>query len=122
VRGTSSISRGGLPGRLFRALDADRGKALPYWLECRNDDDDTPRLAAARGIGQVEPLGVHPEFTRRGVGEALLGELLARFRGHGASLARVETEPGNFAAIGAYQRAGFRVAHAVRAYGKLFGP
>jgi mycothiol synthase len=205
--------------RLFRALDAERGKALPYWLECRTDDDDTAALAAAlgfalasdryvgleqsldsttlparppagialrqlaghgeaaayaelhraafgtgsmtgewrarmlqmpqyradldlvavnhdgrlagfvvgwldpaRSIGQVEPLGVHPEFTRRGVSEALLGEILARFRGHGATLARVETEPANLAAIRAYQRAGFRAAYAVRAYGKFFSP
>ncbi len=72
-------------GRLFRALDADRGEALPYWLECRSDDDDTPRLAA--------------EFNREGIGAALLGELLTRFRGLGATHAQVEAEPGNLAAI-----------------------
>ena len=203
-------------GELFRVLDAERGKALPYWLECRSDDDDTPRLAAARGftltddryvgleralpglaapaapppgfclrqlsgrteatayaelhraafgsaamtgewrartlqmpqwradldlvavaddgrlagfvigwfdgarrVGQVEPLGVHPDFTRRGIGVALLGELLARFRLLGATAAQVEAERGNLAAIGAYERAGFHAAHTVRAYGKL---
>lgn len=206
-------------GELFRVLDAERGEALPYWLECRSDDDDTPSLAAARGftltedryvgleraldglavpappppgfclrqlsgraeaaayadlhraafgsaamtgewrarttqmpqyradldlvavaddgrlagfvvgwldrargVGQVEPLGVHPEFARRGIGAALLGELLARFRNLGASVAQVEAEDDNHAAIGAYQRAGFQPAHAVRAYGKLFTP
>ena len=204
---------------LFHALDAERGQALPYWLECRSDDDETPPLAVARGftltedryvgleqsldglpvpaapptgfylrqlagtgeaaayaelhrrafastamtgewrsrtmqmpqyradldlvavaqdgrlagfvlgwhdaarsIGQVEPLGVHPEFARRGIGAALLGELLARFRRLGAMVAQVEAAAGNFAAIRAYQRVGFRPQHVVRAYGKLFAP
>ena len=40
--------------RLFADLDAERGRALPYWLECRSDDDDTPHLAAARGFTQCE--------------------------------------------------------------------
>jgi mycothiol synthase len=204
-------------GRLFAALDAERGRALPYWLECRSDDDDTPRLAASRGFtlcedryfslaqpldrlatpappppgfavrvlagaaeagacaavhraafgsaspmtgawrartlrmpqyraeldlvavaadgrlagyvlgwldpvrgtGQVEPLGVHPDFTRMGIGNALLGEVLARFRALGATIAQVEAAHRDDAAIRAYQAAGFRVAHSVRAFGKL---
>ena len=79
-------------------------------------------LDRARSVGQVEPLGVHPEFARKGIGAALLGELLARFRDLGATVAQVEAERGNLAAIRAYQRAGFRAAHTVRAYGKLFTP
>jgi len=41
-------------GRLFAELDAERGMALPYWLECRSDDVVTPHLAAARGFTLCE--------------------------------------------------------------------
>jgi len=81
---------------------------------------DSGRLDPARGIGQVEPAGVQPEFKRKGIGAALLGELLTRFRGLGATHGQVEAEPGNLAAIRAYQRSGFRLAHTVRACGRLY--
>ena len=207
----------GWAGRLFADLDAERGMALPYWLECRSDDDDTPQLAAAHGftlcegryvslaqpldnlatpapppagfairvlagmtetdacaalhraafghaspmtgawrartlempqyraeldlvavakdgrlagyvlgwldpifgIGHVEPLGVHPNFAGLGIAKALLGELLARFRALGVGLAQVEAAHHNETAIHAYQAAGFRPAHTIRAFGKL---
>jgi mycothiol synthase len=51
--------------RLFGELDAERRRVLPYWLECRSDDHDTPLHAAARGftltedryVGLEQPLG-----------------------------------------------------------------
>ena len=71
------------------------------------------------GIGHVEPLGVRPDFTGLGIAKALLGELLARFRALGAGLAQVEAAHHNEIAIHAYQAAGFRPVHTVRAFGKL---
>ena len=54
-----------------------------------------------------------------GIGKALLGEVLARFRAHGATFAQVEVAHGDEAAIRTYQAAGFRVTHTVKAFGKL---
>lgn len=77
-------------------------------------------LDPARRVGQVEPLGVHPDFTRLGIAAALLSELLARFARLGAETAQVEVAPANMAARRAYQAAGFRQGHTVRAFGKLY--
>jgi ribosomal protein S18 acetylase RimI-like enzyme len=62
---------------------------------------------------------VHPDFARRGIGKALLGEILARFRAIGATVAQVEAGHRDEAAIRTYQAAGFRIAHTIKAFGKL---
>jgi len=53
-----------------------------------------------------------------GIGKALLGGVLGRFRALGATIGQVEAARRDDAAIRAYQAAGFRVAHSVRAFGK----
>ncbi|HEY1003959.1 MAG TPA: hypothetical protein VGD83_30400 [Streptosporangiaceae bacterium] len=40
----------GWANSLFRELDDERGFALPYWPECRTDDQGTVGLAKARGF------------------------------------------------------------------------
>ncbi|WP_223167523.1 GNAT family N-acetyltransferase [Nonomuraea sp. SYSU D8015] len=74
---------------------------------------------ADRRLGQVEPLGVDPRHRRAGLGGALLGEMLHRFRALGARRALVETDPGDAAAVRLYESAGFRFAHAVRRVGRV---
>jgi len=71
-----------------------------------------------RGIGQIEPMGVHPGFQGMGLGRALLYEILRRFQAHGAKEARVEPDGGRVPAIQAYESVGFAVAHKVFRRGK----
>ena len=71
-----------------------------------------------RGIGQIEPIGVHPDFQGMGLGGALLHEILRRFKAHGAKEARVETDSSRVPAIQAYASVGFHVAHKVFRQGK----
>lgn len=66
-----------------------------------------------RRIGQIEPLGVHPDQQRRGIGRALLFEILRRLQEAGATQAWVETISTWPAAIGAYESAGFRKARTI---------
>jgi ribosomal protein S18 acetylase RimI-like enzyme len=66
-----------------------------------------------RGLAQLEPVGVHPRYQRRGLSRALIAEMLRRFKGRGASVAVVETELGLTAARAAYDAAGFRQAHTI---------
>lgn len=59
------------------------------------------------GIAQIEPLGVHPDFQRLGLSQALMLEGLRRVTAHGAKTARVETYSFSEPALAAYKAAGF---------------
>lgn len=64
-------------------------------------------LDPVRGLAQLEPVGVHPRYQRRGLSHALIAEMFHRFKGRGASVAVVETEFDLTAARAAYEAAGF---------------
>jgi mycothiol synthase len=68
--------------------------------------------------GQVEPLGVHPDFRRLGLGRALLAEGLRRLHANGARQVYVETDNDRNAALETYEAAGFRVVEEVLVYRK----
>jgi ribosomal protein S18 acetylase RimI-like enzyme len=71
-----------------------------------------------RPSGQIEPLGVHPDFRRRGLGRAVLLEGLRRLVAHGAEQLLVETDDYRDAAYALYESASFRVAHKILLYRK----
>ena len=77
-------------------------------------------LDDADRVGQIEPLGVDPEFQGRGISGMLLREMLQRFRSCGATRALVETETTRTPARGAYEAAGFRPAHRSLRKGQWF--
>lgn len=62
---------------------------------------------AAHRQGQVEPLGIAPTYQGRGVGRALLCELLRRFEALGAERVLVETESARSRALHIYESVGF---------------
>lgn len=68
--------------------------------------------------GQVEPLGVHADFRRLGLGRALLAEGLRRLHAAGAREVYVETDNYRDAALETYEAAGFRLVEEVRVYRK----
>ncbi|HEX2346819.1 MAG TPA: GNAT family N-acetyltransferase [Ktedonobacterales bacterium] len=70
--------------------------------------------APTRRVAQIEPMGVHPRYTRLGLGRVLLLELLRRFRAVGAESAIVQTNLGRAPARAAYQSVGFQEAHRIR--------
>ncbi len=70
-------------------------------------------LNSERHLGQVEPLGVHPNFHHMGLGRALLLESLRRFKAHGADGVLVETENERTVARNAYESVGFQPIHTV---------
>ena len=75
-----------------------------------------------RAIGQIEPIGIHPNFQRMGFGNALLREMLRRFKVYGAKEARVETNSDRASAIRAYEAVGFEIVHKVLRQGKYMEP
>jgi len=68
--------------------------------------------------GQIEPLGVHPDFRGLGLGRAILSEALRRLHHHGAGKIYVETDNYRNAALELYESAGFRVIQDVLVYRK----
>jgi mycothiol synthase len=70
--------------------------------------------------GQVEPMGVHPDWRKSGLGRAILSEGLRRLGSHGASQVFVETDNYRDAALVLYESAGFRVIRDVLVYAKVY--
>jgi mycothiol synthase len=71
--------------------------------------------------GQIEPLGVHPDFRELGLGRAILSEGLRRLYLRGADSVYVETDQYRDAALDLYQAVGFRPIRDVLAYRKDYG-
>jgi mycothiol synthase len=73
--------------------------------------------------GQIEPLGVHPDFRRMGLSAALLAEEFCRMSALGARKVYVETDdyPDRPAFL-SYQAAGFALERKVLVYRKDFAP
>ncbi len=72
--------------------------------------------------GQIEPLGVHPDWRHLGLGRAILGEALRRLHHRGATRVYVETDQYRDAALGLYESTGFRVIEDVLVYRKGCSP
>lgn len=77
-------------------------------------------LEPRAGIAQVEPIGVHPDFQRLGLGQTLLAEAFRRMRACGARRATVETYSFMAPALALYAAAGFRPVGRVLKYRKAF--
>jgi len=63
--------------------------------------------AQADGLGYVSDVAVHPDYQRRGLGEAMMRWALAWFREQGMRRAALTVSTGNGAAIALYRKLGF---------------
>jgi mycothiol synthase len=73
-------------------------------------------------IGQIEPMGTHPDFQRLGLGQAALLEGLRRLQALGATTAYVGTSATNVRSLPLYHSVGFRLHHAKASYQRTFLP
>jgi ribosomal protein S18 acetylase RimI-like enzyme len=71
-------------------------------------------------VGQIEPMGVDPDFRGLGLSRALMLEFFARLRATGGSRAWVETESTRGAALAAYEAVGFRQVYRSVRKGRWF--
>ena len=69
-------------------------------------------------VGLFEPVGVHPDFRRMGLGRAVLAEGLRRMMAYGMQSAIVCAEADNAAAQRLYQATGFQVEQRLPTYVK----
>lgn len=77
--------------------------------------------AGDRSGGQIEPMGVHEEWHRLGLGRAILLECIRRLQGLGAERLYVETDNWRDAAFALYESVGFQVMENVLVYRKAYG-
>ncbi len=68
--------------------------------------------------GQIEPLGVHEDYRKSGLGRAILSEGIQRLIQNGASSLYVETDNYRNEAFRLYESAGFRVIKEVLVFRK----
>ena len=68
--------------------------------------------------GQIEPLGVHAEHRKLGLGRAILLEGLKQLKARGAKRSYVQTESHRDAAFRLYESVGFQVAQKILMYRK----
>ncbi len=72
-------------------------------------------------IGQIEPLGCHPDFRRYALGRLALAEVLHRMQALGISSIFVETDNDRKTALALYESLGFQVIQDVRVFRKNYG-
>jgi mycothiol synthase len=70
-------------------------------------------------LGQVDPVGTHPDFQRQGFGKIILGKGLQYLQSVGMRSARLSVRVDNVAAIKLYESIGFRVTNKLLTYQKL---
>lgn len=68
--------------------------------------------------GQIEPLGVRPEFRGLGLSRAILVQGLRRLQQHGAERVYVITDNFRDAALGTYRAVGFEVVRDIWVFRK----
>lgn len=79
-------------------------------------------FVSARRVAQIEPIGVHPRFQRRGLGRVLFLEMLHRFQTLGATHAFVEPANENPPMHRACEAVGFQQVHLIHRLGKWVHP
>ncbi len=72
-------------------------------------------------IGQIEPMGVHPDFRKYGLGWVVLAECMRRLQAHGVTRIVLETDLERNAALLVYKSSGFQIRRDVLVYRKDFG-
>ena len=99
---------------VVEAPDGRLAGFLVGWLDARGRGQGP--------AGQVEPMGVHPDFQRRGLGRALLAEAVRRMGKLGACKVYVECDnPPDSPAFLSYGASGFELERNVLVYRKDFG-
>ena len=73
---------------------------------------------SASRICQIDPVGTHPEFQRKGFGRAVMGAGLRGLQSDGMRIVRICVQAGNMAAIGLYEGLGFHTTEKLLAYQK----
>jgi ribosomal protein S18 acetylase RimI-like enzyme len=78
-----------------------------------------------KAMGQIEPLGVHPDYQRLGLGRAVLLEGLRRLQASGATELYIDSYKHNDPALALYQtpnNGNFQQEYEATGYVRAFSP
>ncbi len=75
-------------------------------------------LDPASGVVELEPVGVHPDFHRQGLGRQICQATLRRARELGATRAVIGAESDNPASVGLYQSLGLAISIEIVAWAR----
>jgi mycothiol synthase len=95
-------------------VTASNGRLAAFciaWLD--HDAKGTP-------IGRIEPLGVHPDFRKLGLGRAALVEAMRRLQTLGVNTIYVESDKTEGSTFNFYQSLGFELVEEVEVFGKNY--
>ncbi|MBN9391840.1 MAG: GNAT family N-acetyltransferase [Chloroflexi bacterium] len=70
--------------------------------------------------GQIEPMGVHPDYRKQGLGRVVLEETFRRMRAYGIEKVIVETDNFRDSAQGLYRAVGFEEKYLIYKYCREF--
>ena len=90
-------------GPVFRVLEDIEAERAIGFLRLRTDGATE---------GHISDITIHPDYQRRGLGEAMMRWALARFRDDGQRAATLTVSTGNGAAIALYRKLGFTAGEA----------
>jgi ribosomal-protein-alanine N-acetyltransferase len=58
---------------------------------------------------QINNIAINPDFRRKGIGESMLGQVIAAVKKNDATFISLEVRPSNGAAFSLYQKLGFKI-------------
>ena len=80
---------------------------------------ETEGVQDPAGVGWIAQMGVRPAWRRRGLGSALLNEVMCRFQAEGLRSAALDVNIDNYRALRLYQRLGFECRRRFTSYQKV---
>ena len=92
-----------------KSVASELNNALSLWLVAVDGDTVAGYVGSQSVLGESDMMNVavHPDFRRRGVGEALILELIAALKEQGNHCLSLEVRASNASAIALYKKLGF---------------
>lgn len=92
-----------------RSIASELENKLAFWLVAMEEDRLAGYIGSQTVMGETDMMNVavHPDFRRRGVGEALVNALVENLKTMGSHCLTLEVRVSNAPAIALYRKLGF---------------
>ena len=92
-----------------KSIASELDNSLAYWLVALEGNQVAGYVGSQTVMGWTDMMNVavHPDFRRRGIGEALVVQLIADLKAMGSECLTLEVRQSNAPAIALYEKLGF---------------